>query len=351
MHMLHQGSCIRQHISTSTSLLQQSHQPTTRLLCFIMAPNTLLRLIKIVDNVPLNFVQNHSPYIPLLLTPTSRRAHGYIHPNTLHNLPWPESFSVSDHAVVIKDASTGVNQIEHVNKALQDAVDAAIDSGKFPTLNGLHSEPFRILGFGPRESIIQLERFAAPLFGIATRGAHLTAYVRGPDNQPKIWVARRSAHLHTYPSKLDSTIAGGVKASDTPTGCILAEAHEEASLSSALVQRLAKPVGVLTLANKNPRTELFHSEILYVYDMELPADVTPKPGDDEVEEFVLMDVDEVRRRMEDGEFKPNVCAVMVDFFIRHGVVSPESEGEGAYVGICGRLRRELPVPLGVEGEE
>ena len=106
---------------------------------------------------------------------------------------------------------------------------------------------------------------------------------------------------------------------------------------------LVRSVGVVTLANRNPRTGLFHGEVLYVYDAELPAGVQPRPADGEVEGFVLMDCDEVRRRMEAGEFKPNVCPVMIDFLVRHGVVTPESEGPG-YVDICSRLRRHLPLP-------
>lgn len=229
-----------------------------------------------------------------------------------------------------------------MNKALQQAVDAAIEGDVFHTLNCMHSEPFRILG--ARGGLVQIERFAATLFGIATRGAHMTGYVKSADGEIKIWVARRSKSLYTYPGKLDSTVAGGVKASDSPYDCILAEGFEEASLPIVLMSS-CKSVGVITLANRNQRTELFHSEVLYVYDLEMSEDIIPKPGDDEVEKFELMGVAEVRRRMEDGEFKPNVCAVMIDFLMRHGVVTPEAEGEGAYVDISTRLRRNLPVPL------
>lgn len=177
----------------------------------------------------------------------------------------------------------------------------------------------------------------------------MTAYVRSSSSDSSIkgiWVARRSPTLFTYPGKLDSTVAGGVKATDTPTGCILAEAAEEASLPETLISSAAcRATGVITLANRNPRTGLFHSEILYVYDLELPEDVIPTPADGEVESFILMPVDEVRRRMEEGEFKPNVCPVMIDFMMRHGLITPESEGEGRYVDISNRLRRRLPVPL------
>jgi hypothetical protein len=150
---------------------------------------------------------------------------------------------------------------------------------------------------------------------------------------------------------LDSTVAGGVKATDTPTDCIRAEASEEAALPEDLVRSACVPVGVITLANRNRRSDLFHSEVLYVYDMELPPEVVPTPADGEVEEFLLMPVEEVRRRMEQGEFKPNVCAVMVDFMIRHGAITPESEGEGNYVDLNTRLRRKLPVPLASDLEE
>jgi hypothetical protein len=43
-----------------------------------------------------------------------------------------------------------------------------------------------------------------------------------------------------------------------------------------------------------------------------------------------------------GEFKPNVCPVMIDFLIRHGEVTAEHEPD--YVELCQRLRRKIPVP-------
>jgi 8-oxo-dGTP pyrophosphatase MutT (NUDIX family) len=217
-------------------------------------------------------------------------------------------------------------------------VDAAIDGNVFPTLNGMHSEHFLLTG---AREFVQIERFAASLFGIATRGAHLTCYVQTPQGL-KVWVARRSSQLLTYPGLLDSTVAGGVKADNSPLDCILAEATEEASLPEDLVAKKVRSVGVLTLANRNLRTELHHSEVLYVYDMELAADVVPVPQDGEVEEFILMACPELRQRMLNGEFKPNVCPIMIDFLVRHGVITPESEKD--YVDLCSRLRRRLPVP-------
>ncbi|KAM0261013.1 hypothetical protein ACHAQJ_002452 [Trichoderma viride] len=303
----------------------------------------LLDLITVFDNVPLDFEQNHDPYYRLILAPDDR-PHGYIHPNTIARMPWPAAFSINHEKrqVVLSAAPADISLSVHANAAFQQAVDAAIDGNIFPTLNGMHSEYFLVPG---ARQFVQIERFAATLFGIATRGAHLTAYTTTADGELRIWVARRSKTLYTYPGMLDSTVAGGVKATDSPLDCILAESMEEASLPPSLIAPRVRATGVITMVNRNPRSELVHSEILYTYDLELSGkdNQVPRLGDDgEVDEFVLMSCEEVERRMRAGEFKTNVCAVMIDFLIRHGKITPE--GEADYVDICTRLRRRLPVP-------
>lgn len=295
----------------------------------------------------MDFESNCAPYYRLRLAPDPR-THGYVHPDTVARMPWPAFFAIdhADRAVTLEAPPANTSLTAHANAAFQTVVDAAIDADTFPVLHSDHSEPFRVVG--AREPV-QLERFAAPLFGIACRGAHLTCYVRSAsDGSPRIWVARRSASLFTYPGMLDSTVAGGVKASHTPMDCILAEAKEEACLPEPLVRARVRPVGAVTMANRDERNGLVHADILYAYDMELPVDVVPTPGDDEVAEFVLMGCDEVRRRMLAGEFKPNVCPVMIDFMVRHGELTPE--GEPDYVKICQRLKRRIPVPTTAEGE-
>ncbi|KAG6023154.1 hypothetical protein E4U19_004540 [Claviceps sp. Clav32 group G5] len=305
------------------------------------SPPSLLDLIAIVDNVPIDFDVNCEPYYRLHLSSPDTRTHGYIHPDTVSRMPWPSSFIVNheERHVTLSPCPPGTSLTAHANAAFQQAVDSAIDKNVFPSLNGLHSEHFRIVG---ARSFVQVERYAASLFGVAGRGSHLTCYVRSPEGPPMIWIARRSANIYSYPGLLDSTVAGGVKANHSPLDCILAEATEEASLPEDLVAKHVRSVGTVTLSHTNVRNNLHHSEILYVYDLELPADVIPRPNDGEVDEFLLMSCDEVRTRMLNREFKPNVCAVLIDFFIRHAVITPEEEP--SYVDICSRLRRRLPVP-------
>jgi len=141
---------------------------------------------------------------------------------------------------------------------------------------------------------------------------------------------------------LDSSVAGGVKAEESPLECIVHEADEEASLDVEFVREHARAVGTVTHMFRSQRTGFVPPTVLYVFDIELPETMIPAPKDDEVEEFTLMGVEEVKQAMLGQEIKPNSVLVYMDFFVRHGLVAGESE-EG-YAEICGRLRRWLPVP-------
>jgi 8-oxo-dGTP pyrophosphatase MutT (NUDIX family) len=130
--------------------------------------------------------------------------------------------------------------------------------------------------------------------------------------------------------------------------CIVEEAHEEASLDEDLVKERLRSVGCLTYValRKSPNrgeTDLISPTMLYVYDLELPENTIPKPNDDEVEQFYLMNVDEIIQAMKSGEFKTNSAMVMIDFFIRHGIICPENEPD--YVEIIYQMHRQLPVAI------
>jgi len=159
----------------------------------------------------------------------------------------------------------------------------------------------------------------------------------------KIWIAQRSKNIYTYPGKLDTSVAGGVKATDSPGDCIVAEAWEEASLDGKFVRDNAKSVGMVSYVGENKRNGTIQPVVLYLYDLEMPEGMELKPQDDEVEYFVLMSVEEVRNAMMEYKFKPNCCLVMIDFFVRHGIITDENEED--YLELITRLRRKLPVPV------
>lgn len=175
---------------------------------------------------------------------------------------------------------------------------------------------------------------------------------------------------------LDNTVAGGITAGDSPRKSIIRECAEEASLSPAFVASRIKQAGVLTYHYRTSAGFL-QPEVQYVYDLRLPApgsahadegtQPSTNPADGEVESFELLSLDETVRRMCDGEFKPNcalyvplplaLCAlslsadahlvalarsVLIDFFMRHGLLTCESDTR--FLEIAARLRKPLGLP-------
>lgn len=243
---------------------------------------------------------------------------------------------------------TGRTEAERT-QVVQATIRAMYATGYFKVLSKWRNELLPV--FGPQgEVLFSMERAASALFGITTYGCHMTAYVQGNEDkeqQTRIWVPRRAANKQTYGGMLDNTVAGGIATGETPFESLVRESAEEASLPEELVRKKAKAVGTVTYFHIRDQraggeTRLVQPECQYVYDLELPEDVEPKPSDDEVESFELKTVEEVKESMRNGEFKPNCALVLLDFFIRHGILTMETDEN--YIEIVSRLHRRLEFP-------
>jgi 8-oxo-dGTP pyrophosphatase MutT (NUDIX family) len=138
-----------------------------------------------------------------------------------------------------------------------------------------------------------------------------------------------------------------VATGEDPFECLVREADEEASLPEEFVRKNAKACGAITYiyirgSRAGGESGLIQPECEHVYDLELPADMIPKPNDSEVEQFYLWTVEEVQEALGKGEFKPNCALLMLDFFIRHRILTEENEKD--YAEIKRRLHRELEFP-------
>lgn len=265
-------------------------------------------------------------------------------------MPWTSDFEISNpderpRTVRLLDSSDGRDTPAACNAAFESVIKAAHNGNLFQSLSRPLREDFRVLG--AKYPPVQLKRSAAGLFGIACRGAHMTVYTRTPGGL-KIWVPKRSAHLKTWPGKLDTSVAGGVRAEESPFECIIHEADEEASLPEDLVRKNVKPCGAVTYlcesgSGSGGEFGLMVPDVLYVFDLEVEQDVVLKPQDDEVEAFYLWDVQQVKDALLREEFKTNCAPVMIDFFVRHGIITDDNEPD--YLEIVTRLHRVLPVPL------
>ena len=167
--------------------------------------------------------------------------------------------------------------------------------------------------------LFTIERSAAALFGLVTYGAHLTAFVKDPSypGGMALWTPTRSRTKSTYPGYLDNTVAGGIAAGYSAFETVVKESAEEASLTEELIQERAKSVGAISYfyirsEGAGGESGLMQPEVQYCYDLDLSdkRDVVPKPCDDEVENFQLLDVEQVKEKLSQGLFKPN-CALVI----------------------------------------
>ncbi|KAI9841447.1 MAG: hypothetical protein M1838_003581 [Thelocarpon superellum] len=233
------------------------------------------------------------------------------------------------------------------SKSMQAMVEEWREHGTFGVLSGWRNELYAVYGPGC-QVLFDMERAATPLFGVVTYGVHLTVFVRSPGAALKIWVPRRARTKQTYAGMLDNTVAGGIGARELPLESLVREAEEEASLPEELVRRHAVAVGTVTYWHERDSRAggemgLMQPECQYVYDLEVGPKVVPRPNDSEVEGFALHTVDEVHQAMKRGEFKPNCALVLLDFLVRHGVLTPQDEPD--YIEIVARMHRRLEFPL------
>jgi hypothetical protein len=80
-------------------------------------------------------------------------------------------------------------------------------------------------------------------------------------------------------------------------------------------------------------------DTLFIFDLELPADFVPRNNDGEAGDFKLLPAAEVMRLMlETDDFKFNVPLVLIDFYIRHGLIEADEPG---YAELVAGLRQKL----------
>ena len=260
-------------------------------------------------------------------------------------MPWNEKWIVDHEKKTVrprlKNPVTDAIYAQSLTRLIEETVLLAKEKESFKVLKGWRNELYPVTGLS---SEISMERAASALFGINSYGVHLTAYTQGEDGM-KIWVPRRQAHKSTYGGMLDNTVAGGIGFGETAIDSLVREADEEASFPEDLIRKHAKLCGTVSyfmIRDERAGGEmgLLQPECQFVYDLQLDPDVIPKPNDDEVEDFQLWSIEKVQTALAEDQFKPNCALVLLDFFVRHGIITPDSEND--YVEIVSRLHRKLP---------
>ena len=239
---------------------------------------------------------------------------------------FPEVFRVAAMSV---DLAPGLVGVEARSAAVDGVLRRLADDGLIP---GWRDEAYPVGPSFAAPQLFQMERAAVPLFGVRAYGVHLNGFV-GRGDAIDMWIGRRSLDKSVAPGKLDQIVAGGQPAGLSLAANLGKESAEEASIPPRLSGR-ARPVGAVSYCAE--RDEGLRHDVLFCYDLELPADFTPVNTDGEIAEFYLWPMRRVAETVEGSDdFKFNCALVVIDFLIRHGLIAPDHPD---YVALLHGLR-------------
>lgn len=246
----------------------------------------------------------------------------------------PDSFEVTQEGVALRPE---LADCASRSEALAAAARAVVGS---PWVPKLRRELYPVIREWGDEPLALLDRGAVAGFGIRAFGVHLNGLSHAGGRE-RMWIGLRSRDKITDGGKLDNVVAGGQPAGLTLSANLVKEADEEASIPAKLARR-ARPVGEISYRMQVAGG--VRRDTLFIYDLDLPDDFTPKSNDGEVERFLLMEVEEVAALVRAGDrFKFNVNLVMIDFLLRSGHLTAANEPE--YERIVAGLRgRSLACP-------
>jgi isopentenyldiphosphate isomerase len=255
-------------------------------------------------------------YRPFILEGDSRPLGWVTHAFAKRLKDFPETFLVSDAGVALP---ARYGDFETRSAVLEAALRQLYAAGEIPKWRG---EDYGIARHWGAPPLFRMERGVVPLFGVLAFGVHVNGYVLGEEG-PRLWVGKRAKHKAVAPGKLDHLVAGGQPLGLSLMENVVKEAGEEASVPPDIADR-ARPVGALRYICE--RSEGLRNDVVFCFDLELPANFQPRPDDDEVESFSLWSMPQVLQRLkETDDFKFNVALVNLHFALRHGHLNPDSE--------------------------
>ena len=264
---------------------------------------------------------------------------GYAHFDFVKEMTWSRVWSVDHEKRILTLHSP--NDFQQRTQLVHDTLRSGHDSGKVEALRRWNKEIFAIYD-SDGQHIMDMVGSGLPLFGVIVFGVHMIAYTRTEEGR-KYWVPRRSKTKMSYPGKLDNTVGGSLASGERAIDCMVRESAEEASLPEEYTRANLKACGALSYQMSLTDTGKpgCQHQVQFLYELELPQNMIPKPCDGEVEDFSSKSLAEVQEALAGGEFKWNCAMTWMAYFIRHGIVNPENEPD--LEEICSRLHRKLDI--------
>lgn len=241
---------------------------------------------------------------------------------------FPDVFAIGENDVRL----VAEGDFARVSAEMDRVVERLVEDGLVPKWR---NEFFAVSSRWGLPPLFRLDRGAVSFFGVRAYGVHLNGYRRDGDTL-MLWIGRRAADKKVAPDKLDNLVAGGISDEHGLAATLVKEAREEADIPADIVAR-AVPVGAVSYRMENEHG--VRDDVLFLYDLDVPADFTPRNTDGEIVAFQLMTArDVVDRVRATDDFKFNVNLVIIDFALRHGIVTPDDPD---YLDLVTGLRRPL----------
>lgn len=232
-------------------------------------------------------------------------------PLLAHHAPW---LMVDEHgasfSAALSTPEARTDALARTNLALHEA----------GLIAGWRNEVYSVQADHDTPVLACLERAASRFWGTLTFGAHLNGHVRDAQGRiTALWIARRSLTKPTDPGRLDNLVGGGIAHGQTPFEALVRECWEESGLDETLA-RQARPGRRIRLLRDIP--EGLQHEILFSYDLCLPAGLQPHNVDGEVMAHQLMPVAEVVELLMGEAMTVDAALVTLDFLLRHELLPP-----------------------------
>jgi len=336
----HCVSCDAAHANTYMKFQMLPRLKQTMRFNMAQSSSTFYELVQQVDGWP--YLQNdaagyrkHMEDYFYFMVEGYSHPFGYILKSKAEKISWPDPWTVDEErqAVVLSRGSG----VEERSSFMENTLRSEHESGQVSDLRKLSKELYAVCNT-EGELVLRMNRSAAGLFGIRTYGVFLVAFTETNEGR-QFWVAQRSKTKMTHPGKLDMCVGGSLRADELPIDCLVREGEEEASIPAEFSRENVQPCGALTyhMAVDDNGGTASRAQTQYIYELELPME--PKPCDDEVEGFKLMNLEEIIDALRHDKFKPNIVMTWIDYLIRHGHMHAENEEK--YLQICARLHRDL----------
>lgn len=239
---------------------------------------------------------------------------------------FPAAFFVEDAGVRLISGGTP----RQISAAVDAVIEALVQEHRVAKWR---NEVFTVTERWGEPPLFAIDRGAVSFFGIRAYGVHLNGWWRD-GARLMLWIGRRASDKLVAPDKLDNLVAGGIGGGLSAWDTLVKEAEEEASIPPELIQHAHAASAV---SYRMGVKQGLRDDVLFIYDLETPPDFQPVNHDGEIAQFFPMPAREALERVRDSDdFKFNVNLVIIDFALRHGLLTP---ADADYLALVAGLRQ------------